>query len=158
MALSRGGYFSLSRAGGKLCRACRSSVPNCLHAHTHISGVIPPSCQCACFQALIRSHACIHTQAGCSSVPDVAAFELTERDQFLILGCDGFWGAWDAQGCVDAAAELLSASERGSGGGGGGGGDAEKSITNRLLNIAVRERGAKDNCSVILIRFQRGGS
>ena len=91
-------------------------------------------------------------------MPDVAAFELTERDQFLVLGCDGFWGAWDAQGCVDAVAELLPVSERGSSSDGSSrGGNVEKGITNRLLNIAVRERGAKDNCSVILIRFQRGG-
>lgn len=103
------------------------------------------------------THIWICMQAGCCCTPDVAAFELTERDQFLILGCDGFWGAWDAQGCVDAAAELLLALERGSSSSGGGGRDVEKVVTNRLLNIAVRERGAKDNCSVVLVRFQRSG-
>jgi integrin-linked kinase-associated serine/threonine phosphatase 2C len=31
-------------------------------------------------------------QAGCSATPDIQAFELTDKDKFLILGCDGFWG------------------------------------------------------------------
>ena len=79
---------------------------------------------------------------GCSSTPDIAAFELSDRDQFIVLGCDGFWGAWDAQGCVDAAAALML-----------DGGRDDKGVTNRLLNIAVRERGAKDNCSVLLVRM-----
>jgi serine/threonine protein phosphatase PrpC len=30
-------------------------------------------------------------QAGASCVPDVTAFELTPRDQFMLLACDGFW-------------------------------------------------------------------
>ena len=60
-----------------------------------------------------------------------------------MLGCDGFWGAWDPQGCVDLVSALVTE------------GRDDKGITNRLLNIAVRERGAKDNCSVLLIRMHR---
>ncbi|GAX85323.1 hypothetical protein CEUSTIGMA_g12740.t1 [Chlamydomonas eustigma] len=82
-------------------------------------------------------------KAGCSSTPDIQAFELTDKDKFLVLGCDGFWGAWDGQGCVDMASNLLKE------------GKDDKGITNRLLNLAIRERGAKDNCSVMIIRFQR---
>mmetsp|Transcript_4664 Transcript_4664/g.14063 ORF Transcript_4664/g.14063 Transcript_4664/m.14063 type:complete len:96 (-) Transcript_4664:789-1076(-) len=80
--------------------------------------------------------------AGCSAMPDIAAFSLTPRDRFMLLGCDGFWGVWDSQGCVDAAAALLSQP-----------GSDPKAVTNRLLNMAVRERGAKDNCSVMLVKF-----
>ncbi|GFR45250.1 hypothetical protein Agub_g6356 [Astrephomene gubernaculifera] len=81
---------------------------------------------------------------GCSSTPDVTAFPLTRRDSFLLLGCDGFWGVFGAQEAVDTAAALL------------GEGQAVKAVTNRLLNIAVREKRCKDNCSVLLVRF--GGS
>lgn len=31
-------------------------------------------------------------QAGVSAVPDVNVFGLTERERFLIIGCDGLWG------------------------------------------------------------------
>lgn len=31
-------------------------------------------------------------QVGVISTPDIHSFELTERDQFVILGCDGLWG------------------------------------------------------------------
>ncbi len=33
------------------------------------------------------------------------------------------------------------------------GGRDDKAITNRLINITIRERGAKDNCSVMLVRL-----
>ncbi len=103
-------------------------------------------------------------QVGCSATPDVTAFELTPRDQFLLLGCDGFWTAWDPQAAVDVARDLLAAqqSEAGAAGpavGGGGGAavsvPAPKAVTNRLLNLAVRERGCKDNCTVMLLLFAR---
>ncbi|KAG1658060.1 hypothetical protein FOA52_008314 [Chlamydomonas sp. UWO 241] len=84
--------------------------------------------------------------AGASSVPDVAAFQLTPRDRFLVLGCDGFWGVWDAQGCVDAVGGMLDGpapSER----------RDEKGVTNRLVYQSVRERGCRDNVSVLLLRF-----
>lgn len=29
---------------------------------------------------------------GMSSVPDVQAFQISGRDAFLLLACDGFWG------------------------------------------------------------------
>lgn len=32
-------------------------------------------------------------RAGMSAVPDIQAFSLTSRDRFLLLACDGFWGA-----------------------------------------------------------------
>ena len=30
---------------------------------------------------------------GMSAVPDVQAFQISARDAFLLLACDGFWGA-----------------------------------------------------------------
>ncbi|KXZ56350.1 hypothetical protein GPECTOR_1g31 [Gonium pectorale] len=78
---------------------------------------------------------------GCSSSPDVMAFPLTRRDSFMLLGCDGFWGVFGSQEAVDAAAGLLAE------------GQPPKAITNRLLNIAVREKRCKDNCSVLLLSF-----
>lgn len=46
-----------------------------------------------------------------------------------------------AQDAVDTAAALLAE------------GRAAKDVTNRLLNMAIRERRCKDNCSVLLLRF-----
>lgn len=31
-------------------------------------------------------------QVGVIATPDVHSFDLTERDHFIILGCDGLWG------------------------------------------------------------------
>lgn len=31
-------------------------------------------------------------QVGVVATPDIHSFDLTERDQFIILGCDGLWG------------------------------------------------------------------
>ncbi|KAG2454060.1 hypothetical protein HYH02_001101 [Chlamydomonas schloesseri] len=78
---------------------------------------------------------------GCSAVPDVTAFPLTARDRFMLLGCDGFWGVFGSQEAVDTAAALLAE------------GAEPKAVTNRLLNLAVREKKCKDNCSVMLVQF-----
>ncbi|KAL6748651.1 hypothetical protein V8C86DRAFT_2873365 [Haematococcus lacustris] len=78
---------------------------------------------------------------GCSSAPDIAGFQLTRRDKFLLMACDGFWGVFDAQGAVDMASALLEE------------GREPKAVTNRLLNEAIRVRGCKDNCTVLLLVF-----
>ncbi|EFJ51267.1 hypothetical protein VOLCADRAFT_42867, partial [Volvox carteri f. nagariensis] len=78
---------------------------------------------------------------GCSGTPDVTAFQLTSRDLFLLLGCDGFWGVFGAQEAVDVVHSLLNE------------GLGAKAVTNRLINIAVREKRCKDNCSVMLVWF-----
>ena len=51
---------------------------------------------------------------------------------------------FDGQGAVDVAAQLLSDGSR-----------DDKAVTNRLLNMAVRERGCKDNATIMLLRFSR---
>eukprot|EP00803_Ostreobium_quekettii_P000578 evm.model.scf_964EXC.3 EVM.evm.TU.scf_964EXC.3 scf_964EXC:13598-17520(+) len=84
-------------------------------------------------------------KAGLSAVPNVQAFELTSRDQFMVCGCDGFWKVFDGQGAVDMVAELLEE------------GRDEKSVCNRILNEAVRNRRCNDNCTVLLIKFAPSG-
>lgn len=49
---------------------------------------------------------------------------------------------FDAQSAVDTTAKLLSE------------GLEPKAVTNRLINIAIRERKCTDNCSVLLMVFQ----
>lgn len=31
-------------------------------------------------------------QVGLVATPDIHSFDLTDRDNFIILGCDGLWG------------------------------------------------------------------
>eukprot|EP00798_Chlamydomonas_sp_ICE-L_P006613 gene6613-3266_t len=83
-------------------------------------------------------------KSGCISQPDITVFGLTERDKFMLLGCDGFWGVFDAEGAVEEAAKLLEDPSR-----------DDKAVTNRLLNMAVRERGCRDNATVLLLRFSQ---
>ena len=35
---------------------------------------------------------CLTMQVGVVATPDIHSFDLTERDHFIILGCDGLWG------------------------------------------------------------------
>jgi hypothetical protein len=50
-----------------------------------------------------------------------------------------------AQEAVDAAAQLLAE------------GLPPKPATQRLLNVAIREKRCKDNCSLLLVNLSRGG-
>ena len=68
------------------------------------------------------------------------------RHEFLMLktpmtDCGCTRRIADPQGCAEAASSLITE------------GREDKAVTNRLLNISVRERGATDNCSVLLIRM-----
>jgi len=33
-------------------------------------------------------------QVGVVATPDIHSFDLTDREHFIILGCDGLWGVW----------------------------------------------------------------
>ncbi|KAK9812811.1 hypothetical protein WJX72_004205 [[Myrmecia] bisecta] len=80
-------------------------------------------------------------QKGMVATPHIQIFNITDRDQFLLCGCDGFWGVFGPEDAVKMASKLL-----------GEGRDA-KATCNRLINEAIRERRCKDNCTVMLIRF-----
>mmetsp|Transcript_34318 Transcript_34318/g.97214 ORF Transcript_34318/g.97214 Transcript_34318/m.97214 type:complete len:330 (+) Transcript_34318:176-1165(+) len=80
---------------------------------------------------------------GASSVPNITSFELSLRDRFLLVACDGFWNLWSADDAVQSTTALLAE------------GMDQKAVTNRLLNITVRERRCKDNCTLMLLEFVR---
>ncbi|CAM6099377.1 unnamed protein product [Calypogeia fissa] len=80
-------------------------------------------------------------KAGVIAVPDIHVFELSEREHFLILGCDGLWGVFGPSDAVEFVAEQLK------------GGATVGVACRRLIREAVRERKCKDNCTAIVITF-----
>ena len=65
----------------------------------------------------------LYKRSGMSAVPDVKIFDiLSPRDQFLLLGCDGFWGVFAPEDAVAFAARLLKD------------GSTAKHVCNRLIN------------------------
>ncbi|KAL1224053.1 putative protein phosphatase 2C 8 [Cardamine amara subsp. amara] len=81
---------------------------------------------------------------GVTSTPDIHAFELTERDNFMILGCDGLWEVFGPSDAVAFVQKLLKE------------GLPVSMISRRLVKEAVKERRCKDNCTAIVIVFKHG--
>ncbi|KAK4350069.1 hypothetical protein RND71_029382 [Anisodus tanguticus] len=82
-------------------------------------------------------------EVGVIATPDVHSFELTERDHFMILGCDGLWGVFGPSDAVDFVQKLLKE------------GLPVSAVSRRLVREAVRERQCKDNCSAVVIAFRK---
>ncbi|CAN6451822.1 unnamed protein product [Victoria cruziana] len=82
-------------------------------------------------------------KVGVSAVPDVHSFDVTEKEQFMILGCDGLWGVFGPSDAVEFVGKLLKE------------GLSATTVSKRLLREAVRERRCKDNCTAIVIVFRR---
>lgn len=81
-------------------------------------------------------------KVGVSAVPDISSFEITERERFLILGCDGLWGVFGPSDAVEFVdAQLMEGASVGV-------------ACRRLIREAVRERRCKDNCTAVLIVFR----
>ncbi|KAL6518149.1 hypothetical protein OROMI_033850 [Orobanche minor] len=78
-------------------------------------------------------------KVGVVATPDVHSFDLTERDHFVILGCDGLWGVFGPSDAVDFVHKLLKA------------GLSVQAVCRRLVREAVRERLCKDNCTAIVV-------
>ncbi|XP_059303433.1 probable protein phosphatase 2C 8 isoform X2 [Lycium ferocissimum] len=99
---------------------------------------------------LTREHKAIYPQerariqkVGVIPTPDVHSFELTEREHFIILGCDGLWGVFGPSDAVDFVQKLLKE------------GLPVSAVSRRLVREAVRERQCKDNCSAVVIAFRK---
>ncbi|XP_027193409.1 probable protein phosphatase 2C 8 isoform X2 [Cicer arietinum] len=82
-------------------------------------------------------------KVGLVATPDIHSFDLTDRDNFIILGCDGLWGVFGPSDAVDFVQKLLNE------------GLPVTTVSRRLVKEAVRERRCKDNCSAIVIAFKR---
>lgn len=72
--------------------------------------------------------------------PDVEEHELTEEDEFLILGCDGLWDVFSSQNAVEFARGQLRQHN-----------DPER-CSRELVSEALR-RNTTDNVSVITVCF-----
>ncbi|CAN1159226.1 Probable protein phosphatase 2C 8 [Linum perenne] len=81
-------------------------------------------------------------QVGVSATPDIHSFELTEKEHFIILGCDGLWGVFGASDAVQFVQKLLND------------GLTAAAVSRRLVKEAVLERRCQDNCTAIVIVFR----
>ncbi|KAM7475335.1 hypothetical protein LguiB_022578 [Lonicera macranthoides] len=82
-------------------------------------------------------------KVGVVATPDIHSFDLTERDNFIILGCDGLWGVFGPGDAVEFVHKLLKE------------GLPVGAVSRRLVKEAVRERRCKDNCTAIVIVFRK---
>ncbi|KAL0431080.1 UNVERIFIED_CONTAM: putative protein phosphatase 2C 8 [Sesamum radiatum] len=82
-------------------------------------------------------------KVGVVATPDIHSFDLTERDHFIILGCDGLWGVFGPSDAVEFVHKLLKE------------GLPVTAVSRRLVREAVRERRCKDNCTAIVIVFRQ---
>ncbi|KAK9996528.1 hypothetical protein SO802_021214 [Lithocarpus litseifolius] len=81
-------------------------------------------------------------KVGVVATPEIHSFDLTNREQFIILGCDGLWGVFGPSDAVDFVHKLLKE------------GLPVTTVSRRLVKEAVRERRCKDNCTAIVIAFR----
>ncbi|KAL4374984.1 hypothetical protein AHAS_Ahas05G0236400 [Arachis hypogaea] len=77
-------------------------------------------------------------KVGCSATPDIHSFDLTEREHFIILGCDGLWGVFGPSDAVDFVQKLLNE------------GLSAAAVSRRLVREAVQT----ENCDNGLIRHK----
>ncbi|XP_057446976.1 probable protein phosphatase 2C 67 isoform X2 [Lotus japonicus] len=47
-------------------------------------------------------------KVGVIATPDIQSFDLTDREHFIILGCDGLWGVFGPSDAVDFVQKLLN--------------------------------------------------
>ncbi|KAK4766973.1 hypothetical protein SAY86_014724 [Trapa natans] len=80
-------------------------------------------------------------KVGVIATPDIHSFNLTGREHFIILGCDGLWGVFGPSDAVEFVHKLLKE------------GLTVAAVSRRLVKEAVRERRCKDNCTAIVITF-----
>jgi len=89
---------------------------------------------------------------GVLCTPEYMKFKIElEKDQFLLVGCDGFWNAWTPAEALDFAQGLIEAevmrAER----------DEEEvdlvGCCRELVTHVIEEKKAQDNVSVLMVQF-----
>ncbi|KAK8692684.1 hypothetical protein V6N13_070291 [Hibiscus sabdariffa] len=81
-------------------------------------------------------------KVGVVATPEIHSFDLTDKERFIILGCDGLWGVFGPSDAVEFVQKLLKE------------GLPVTVVSRRLVREAVRERQCKDNCTAIVIIFR----
>lgn len=94
------------------------------------------------FIDVFMEHLSIIMQVGLIATPDVHSFELTKKDRFVILGCDGLWGVFGPSDAAEFVQNQLKETS------------SATLAVRRLVKEAVRERRCKDNCTAVLIVFK----
>lgn len=91
---------------------------------------------------------------GVLCTPEYMKFRIErEKDQFVLIGCDGFWNAWTAPEALDFSQGLIEAevmrSERE--------GDEVDLVgcCREVVTHVIEEKKAQDNVSVLLVQFMK---
>mmetsp|Transcript_12073 Transcript_12073/g.13569 ORF Transcript_12073/g.13569 Transcript_12073/m.13569 type:complete len:344 (+) Transcript_12073:3-1034(+) len=92
---------------------------------------------------------------GVLCTPEYMKFKVDhEKDNFVLVGCDGFWNAWTAAEALEFAADLVEA-EKGRAEREGDGVDLQN-CCRELVQHVIEEKKAQDNVSVVLLQFEQG--
>ncbi|XP_026192471.1 LOW QUALITY PROTEIN: probable protein phosphatase 2C 8 [Cyclospora cayetanensis] len=92
---------------------------------------------------------------GVSCVPTIRKTSLCpSQDEFLLVACDGFWGAWGASEAINKTAEFIQKEKR----------SAKvnsrpfdpSAVCRQLVDYVLVDRKAQDNVSVLLILINEG--
>ena len=87
-----------------------------------------------------------------SAEPEMTKTPLTQRDQFVIIACDGLWDVMSSQEAVDIARGVLDDTP--------GSNMREKAVAaaQSLTKVALDERQSSDNVSVVVLCFEHTAS
>merc|ERR1711964_776620 len=82
---------------------------------------------------------------GVLCVPEFMKFKVTPEDEFVVLGCDGFWGCWSEEDALQMTKDLLDQGKMT---------DTDLRTTCAdLVRHVVEDRQAQDNVSALLIEL-----
>jgi len=91
---------------------------------------------------------------GVLCTPEYMKFRIErDKDQFVLLGCDGFWNAWTAAEGLEFTQNLVEEEVRRSA--------AEEEEVDligccrELVTHVIEEKKAQDNVSVLLVQFMK---
>jgi len=89
---------------------------------------------------------------GVLCTPEYMKFKVNrEKDQFVLLGSDGFWSAWTASEALEFTLDLVEAAEARAA-------EVDDPVDipqccKTLVQHVIEEKKAQDNVSVLLVRF-----